>query len=121
MNLKLIIALVIDDYSEDVLHAARLAGATGSTLISNARGSGFRPKKTFLGLDLTDQSDVLLFLVEAGKASAILETINQAGRFDEESGTGMAFQIDVENAVGIASQISAAGVGGEAGAAGPVQ
>lgn len=106
MNLKLIIALVTDERSEDILHAAREAGATGSTLINNARGSGKHRKKTFLGLELLHQCDVLLFLVDGNKAPDILQTINKAGSFDEESGTGMAFQLDVEDAVGVASQLA---------------
>ena len=108
MKLKLIIALVTDDLSEEVLHAARKAGATGSTVINNARGTGLKHRKTFFGLDLVSQCDVLLFVVEAGIARKVLDTINEAGKFDEQSGTGMAFQVDVEDAVGIAGQLAAA-------------
>lgn len=109
MQLKLIMALVNDDLSEDVLHAARKAGATGSTVINNARGAGLKPQKTFFGLDLASQCDVLLFLVEASIAHKVLATINEAGGFDKESGTGMAFQLDVEDAVGVARQLAASG------------
>jgi len=105
MNLKLIIALVHDDHTDKVLHAAKEAGAQGSTLINNARGSGKRPKKTFLGLTLVEQCDVLLFVVDGAIAKQVLATINKAGRFDTESGTGMAFQVDVEDAVGVWSQL----------------
>jgi hypothetical protein len=54
MQFKLIIALVADDRVEAVLRAARDAGATGSTVITSARGEGLKPVKTFLGLDLAD-------------------------------------------------------------------
>lgn len=108
MQLKLIMALVNDDLSDNVLHAAREAGATGSTVINNARGAGLKPRKTFFGLDLVSQCDVLLFLVEASIARKVLDTINEAGGFDLESGTGMAFQLDVEDAVGVARQLGAA-------------
>jgi len=107
MQLKLIIALVNDDLTDEVLHAARKAGAKGSTVIANARGAGPKPHKTFLGLDLVSPSDVLLFLVEADMARKVLDTINAAGGFDTKSGTGMAFQIDVEDAVGVVSQLAA--------------
>ncbi|MDO8907269.1 MAG: P-II family nitrogen regulator [Pseudohongiella sp.] len=107
MALKLIIALVNDDLRDQVLHAARSAGATGSTVINNARGAGLKPQKTFFGLDLVSQSDVLLFLVEASIARKVLDTINEVGHFDTTSGTGMAFQIDVEDAVGVAGQLAA--------------
>jgi len=105
MNLKLIIALVNERHTDKVLRAAKEAGARGSTLINNARGSGQRPKKTFLGLTLVEQCDVLLFVVDGTIAKQILATINEAGHFDTESGTGMAFQVDVEDAVGLRSQL----------------
>ena len=35
----------------------------------------------------------------------IVEVIADIGQFDEEPGTGVAFQIDLEDAVGLASQI----------------
>lgn len=37
MRFKLIVALVEDDLTDDVLKAARDAGATGATVINNAR------------------------------------------------------------------------------------
>ena len=104
MNLKMIIAFVAEEKTDTVLEAAREAGATGSTLIPGVRGEGLQPEKTFLGLDLAAQRDVLLFLVAAPKAREILESIAAAGRFDEEPGTGMAIQIAIEDAVGLKTQ-----------------
>ena len=105
MHFKLIIAFVEDEVTDKVLDAARRAGATGSTVISQARGEGAEKPRTFLGLTLETQRDVLLFLVEEHLARGILETIAETGRFDERSGSGIAFQIDVEDAVGINHQI----------------
>jgi nitrogen regulatory protein PII len=105
MHFKLIIALVDDDKSEKVLKAARDAGATGSTLIGNARGEGAEPARTFFGLSLDTQRDVLLFLVEEHLARTILERIDECGEFDTTPGTGIAFQLDVEDAVGVSHQI----------------
>ena len=79
MNLKLIVAFVAEERTEAVLDAARAAGATGATVITHARGEGLKPEKTFFGLELTAQRDMLLFLVAAPKAREILETI-AAGR-----------------------------------------
>jgi len=104
MNLKMIMAFVADDKTDIVMEAARKAGATGATVITSVRGEGMVPEKTFLGLDLSAQRDVLLFLVAAPKAREILETIATVGRFDEEPGTGIAIQIEIEDAVGLKSQ-----------------
>ena len=105
MRFKLLVALVDDHLTEAVTDSAREAGATGCTVLTNARGEGLRKEKTFLGLTLETQRDVVLLLVEEHRARHILETVGEASGFDSSPGTGIAFQIDVEDAVGIAHQI----------------
>ena len=105
MHFKLIIAFVEDGKTDTVMEAARDAGATGATVISNARGEGIKKSKTFLGLSLETQRDVLMFLVEEHLSRHILETVCDIGELDETSGTGIAFQVDVEDAVGVAHQV----------------
>jgi len=105
MHFKLIISLVEDNKTDAVMDAAREAGATGATVINHARGEGLKRSKTFFGLTLETQRDVLFFLVEEHMSRSILETIARVGQFDEKPGTGIAFQIDVEDAVGVRQQI----------------
>ena len=104
MRFKLIIAFVEDSKTDAVMHAAREAGATGSTVISNARGEGIKESKTFFGLTLATQRDVLILLVEEHLSRHILEHIAEVGEFDEKPGTGIAVLVDVEDAVGISHQ-----------------
>lgn len=104
MHFKVIIVFLEDDKTDQVMDAAREAGATGATVINNARGEGLEKSKTFLGLSLETQRDVIMFLVEEHLSRHIIEQINQVGEFDAQPGTGIAFQIDVEDVVGIASQ-----------------
>ena len=105
MHFKLIIALIEDDKTNPVLNAAREAGATGATVISQARGEGIETSKTFFGLELETQRDVLMFLVEEHLSRKILETIANVGKFEKRPGAGIAFQIDVDDAVGVTHQI----------------
>lgn len=105
MKFKLIIALVTDEKTDIVTDTGRREGATGCTVITAARGEGLRPQKTFFGLTLEGQRDVVLFLVEEHLSRRILEAIAHEGKFDEEKGSGVAFQIDIEDAVGLSSQI----------------
>ena len=105
MHFKLLVALVEDSKTEKVIHAARKAGATGTTIISNASGEGLEGNKTFFGLALETQRDVIFMLVEEHLCRHILETISDAGGFDTEKGAGMAFQVDVEDVVGISNQV----------------
>ena len=65
----------------------------------------FTPEKTFLGLDLAGARDLLLFLVAEPLSRDILETIAAVGEFDEKPGTGIAFQVAIEDAVGLSSQM----------------
>ena len=105
MKFKLIVALVDDHHTETVVQAAREAGATGSTVVTSARGTGLHPAKTFLGLDLEGQRDVILLLVEGHLSRNMLENIAKVCNFDGQHGSGIAFQIDIEDAVGLTSQL----------------
>ena len=106
MRMKLIVALVSDDKTDTVIDAARAGGATGATVITGVRGEGLTPERSFFGLNLTAAGNVVLFLVVETRARDILERIRDAGRFEEEPGAGVAFQVDIEDAVGLSSQLS---------------
>jgi PII-like signaling protein len=105
MRFKLLLVFVEDSKTDKIMKAAREAGATGATVINNARGEGLNKPKTFFGLSLETQRDVVLFLVEEHLSRHILETIEEVGEFDHSPGTGIGIQIDVEDAVGVGHQI----------------
>ena len=110
MRFKLIMALVDDHYTDDILAAAREAGATGATVVTSARGEGLKPEKPssrqrVFQKRIAGQRDLLMFLVVEQLSREILETISAAGEFDEKPGCGIAFQIDIEDAVGLQSQL----------------
>jgi nitrogen regulatory protein PII len=107
MHFKLIVVMVEDAKTDAVLDAAREAGATGATVLNQARGEGLKPAKTFFGLSVESQRDVLLMLVEEHLSRHILETISKVGEFDDTPGTGIAIQVDVEDALGVRHQIEA--------------
>jgi len=96
-----------DGRTKEVLEAARDAGATGCTVLNQARGEGLLPTKTFLGLSINSHVDVVLMLAEEHLSREIMERVAEAGEFDQRSGTGIAFQIDVEDVIGIRNQIEA--------------
>jgi nitrogen regulatory protein PII len=105
MHFKLIVAFIEDSKTDAVMEAAREAGATGCTVISQARGEGIEESKTFFGLTLATQRDVLLLLVEQHLSRHIIEHIGEVGEFDAKPGTGIAIQLDVEDAVGVLHQV----------------
>jgi hypothetical protein len=105
MHFKLLIAFVNDDKTEAVLKRARDAGATGATVVNNARGEGLEEAKTFFGLALETMRDIVLIMVEEHMSRQILEEIARAGEFETKPGSGIAIQLDIEDAVGVAAQV----------------
>lgn len=107
MKFKLIVAMVNNDVVDVIVETARKLGATGATVITSARGEGLRPSKTFFGLTVEGQVDVALFIVEQHMAREVLEGIAKVGEFDQKKGTGVVLQLDIEDAIGLTSQLSA--------------
>ncbi len=105
MHFKLIIALVDSTKTDAIMTAARESGATGATVVGDARGEGLNPRKTFFGLTLESQRDMLLFIVEEHLSRKIREQIADTASFEAHPGSGVAFQIDVEDAIGLKGQI----------------
>ena len=103
MKFKIVFAPVKTHKTDPVVDAAKAAGATGATIIP-ARGTGVREAKTFFGLTLEDQTDIVMFLLEEHLVKPVLEAIRVAGEFDKP-GTGIAFVLPVDQVVGLESQI----------------
>ncbi len=103
MRFKIVLALVKTEKTDPVIDAAKEAGATGATVIP-ARGTGIREAKSFFGLTLEAQTDIILFLIEEHAVQDILDAIHIAGKFDQP-GTGIAFVLPVEQVIGLESQI----------------
>ncbi len=104
MKFKVILASVKNEKTDMVVDAAKQAGATGATVIP-ARGTGIREAKTFFGLTLEAQTDIIMFLLEEHTVHDILSAINKAGEFDKP-GTGIAFVLPVDQVIGLESQIT---------------
>ena len=103
MRFKLILSSVKPGITDDIVDAAKAAGATGATIIP-ARGTGIREAKSFFGLSLEAQTDIIMFLVEEHCITEILDAIRISGKF-HEPGTGIAFVLPVEHVVGLESQM----------------
>ena len=103
MKLYVIVSAVKPDHTDNVVDAAKAAGAPGATIIP-ARGVGVHEAKTFFGLALEAQSDVLLFLLTEALVDPVLAAIDRAGEF-QKPGTGIAFVLPVHRAIGLESQM----------------
>jgi nitrogen regulatory protein P-II 1 len=103
MRFKLILSSVKPDITDSIVDAAKTTGATGATIIP-ARGTGIREAKSFFGLLLEAQTDIIMFLVEEHRVDGILSVIKETGEF-HKPGTGIAFVLPVEHVVGLESQM----------------
>ncbi len=103
MRFKAVISMVKQNYTDRVVEAAKEAGGTGATIIP-ARGTGIREAKTFFGLTLDVQTDVIINIVEEKLVDPLLKALWTAGEFDKP-GTGIAFVISLDEIIGLGSQI----------------
>jgi len=103
MKFKVVFAPVKTYKTDSVVDAAKSAGATGATIIP-ARGTGMREAKTFFGLTIEDQTDIIIFLLEEHIVKSVLDAIKTAGEF-HKPGTGIAFVLSVDDVVGLESQM----------------
>jgi nitrogen regulatory protein PII len=103
MKYKVIIAALKPNVTDDVVEAAKECGISGATIMPG-RGTGMHEAKTFLGLTLEMQTDVVLFLAEEHLVKPVMTAIQKAGRLDEH-GTGVVFVLPVEEVAGIKDEI----------------
>lgn len=105
MEFKLILVIVNPDRTEAVLRASLAAGATGATVLGNARGVGLAPSVKLWGLELFSTRDMVMILVDATRADRVLDAALSSGRLDESLGTGIALQLSVDKAVGLTEHL----------------
>jgi nitrogen regulatory protein PII len=68
MKFKLIMAFVKPNITDKVVDAMKRKGATGATIIP-ARGTGVHEAKSFFGLSIEDQTDILVLEHAVGLGS----------------------------------------------------
>ena len=105
MAFKCIVAMVKPSLTDKVVDAAKKVGSSGATIIT-ASGTGKHEAKSFFGLSIDVRTDIILFVVQDDNVDLVLSAIERGGRFSEP-GTGIAFVVPVEKAVGMQSQLSA--------------
>jgi len=85
----MITVIVNKGYADDVMFAARKAGATGGTVI-NARGTAREDDAKFFGVHIVPEKDMLVIVVEHDKKEAVLSAIKEV-KCLKEPGMGIAF------------------------------
>jgi nitrogen regulatory protein PII len=101
---ELISIIVNTGYADDIMAAARAAGAPGGTVI-NARGTGTEEDVKFFGLTIVPEKEFVMILTPKEIAGEVLEAIKTAPCLNKP-GIGIAFCLDVECFVPLGKKIA---------------
>lgn len=99
---SLLIAIVRRGFSEEVMFAAKEAGAKGGTVI-NARGTGSLEASTFMGVAIEPEKEIILILSEKAVRQDIMKAIYKTAGLTTE-GNGIVMALPVEDVIGASLQ-----------------
>lgn len=97
---ELIIAIANVGHTDDVMNAARAAGARGGTVI-HAKGTGINDVQKFMSVSIADEKEIILIVSPAAVKSEIMNSILKKAGPDTESGA-IVFSLPVSEAAGFA-------------------
>lgn len=94
MKYVLIAAIVNQGYSENVMAAARSAGAKGGTVVS-CRRTGNQSALTFWGLSIQEEKEMIFIIAQKSKKLKIMQAIGkECGVHSEAKGIVVSLPID---------------------------
>lgn len=91
---QLITIIVNSGFGDDVMEAARQAGANGGTIMS-ARGTGTEDDVKFFGITLVPEKDMLLIACEDSKIQSVMQAISEVPSLNQIGG-GIAYTMNIE-------------------------
>lgn len=92
---EMITVIVNKGYADDIMAAARKAGAGGGTVL-NARGTARENDKRFFGMHIVPEKEMLVIVVPSEKQEAVLAAI-KAVKCLREPGMGIVYNSTVED------------------------
>ena len=95
----LIVTIINKGWADEIVDAARSAGAEGGTVLYG-RGTGVHERKSFFGILIEPEKEVVLTLIPRERTQSVLQAIIKAGQL-ERPGPGIAFVLDVSQVAGI--------------------
>lgn len=99
-NYELIVAIVNHGFEEEVMSAARAAGARGGTVF-NARGTANADDEVkFLGISLHPHKEIVFILTQSDAKKDIMTAIKDRAGL-ATPGSGILFTLPVESVMGI--------------------
>ena len=96
---ELLLVILNQSYMDDVMNAARDAGAFGGTVL-HAKGTGAKYAEKFFGVSLANEKEVLLIAVRAEEKNAIMRAImEQAG--PQTPAGAISFSLPISSVAGL--------------------
>ncbi|MCD7766569.1 MAG: P-II family nitrogen regulator [Lachnospiraceae bacterium] len=92
-------AIVDRGYSETVMEAARLKGATGGTVI-NSRRVGTEEAMRFWGISVQPERELVLILADRSEKKSIMKAIGESCGMRSEA-HGVVMSLPVDSVVGL--------------------
>ena len=108
---EMILCVINAGYSDDVMDAAREAGARGGTVM-HARGTANKEAETFFHITIQPDKDMVMLLVPVEIKDKVLHAIYRTAGLNTP-GQGIAFSMPVSRAVGLRSKDTAENVSEE--------
>ena len=99
MSYVVIFTIVNEGFSDNVMRAAREAGARGGTVI-DARGTANAEAKALFDIEVSGEKEIVIILAKEEIKDGILKAINQEVGLNKP-GQGIVFSMPVDSVVGI--------------------
>ena len=96
---ELVYVVLNEGHSDEVMEAARSAGASGGTVIA-AKGTGVMAAEKFLGISLADEKEVILIVARAQDKAGIMRAIMEKAGADTPAGA-ICFSLPVSSVAGL--------------------
>ncbi|MEA5016577.1 MAG: hypothetical protein VB099_18650 [Candidatus Limiplasma sp.] len=97
---ELVIAVVNQGYSEEVIDVAHASGARGGTII-HARRAGAAEASKFFGISVQEEKEIVAILMPKNAKKELMQAISKACGLKSEA-RGIVFSLPVESCAGLA-------------------
>jgi len=95
----LIISIINQGFSDELMNTAREAGATGGTVI-HSRGTAHRGAVKVFGVSVQDEKELILILTAREKKTAIMQAVCEKHGLNSRA-QGIVFSVPVDNVMGL--------------------
>lgn len=101
-DFELVMCIVNKGFSDSVMDAAKIVGATGGTVL-NARGTANNEAEKLFAITIQPEKEIVLILVPSKIKDDVLHALYKAVGLNTP-GQGIAFAVPVDNVVGLNSK-----------------